>query len=107
MLTPQAPIGSGFGASTTTAEVIRGCDLSGTTAIVTGGYSGLGLETTRALSSAGAKIVVPARDHDRAEATLDPLDDVEIEAMDLMDPTSVDAFADRFLASRPAAALRW
>lgn len=45
MRTPQAPIGSGFGAATTPDEVIRGLDLGGTTAVVTGGYSGLGRET--------------------------------------------------------------
>jgi len=52
--TPQHPIGSGFGAETTAAEVIRGIDLSGKTAIVTGGYSGIGLQTTRTFVSAGS-----------------------------------------------------
>ncbi len=99
MLTRQDPIGSGFGASTTTSEVIRGCDLSGATAIVTGGYSGLGLETTRELSSASAKVIAPARDHDKAAAALEDLGNVEIETMDLLDPASVDAFAERFVAS--------
>ena len=53
--TPQKSIGSGSGAATTAAEVIRGIDLSGKTAIVTGGYSGIGLQTTRTLLSAGAR----------------------------------------------------
>lgn len=95
----QNPIGSGFGASTTASEIIRGCDLSGKIAIVTGGYSGIGLETTRVLRSAGARVIVPARDHDRAATALAGLDGVEIEAMDLIDPVSIDAFAERFLAS--------
>jgi NAD(P)-dependent dehydrogenase (short-subunit alcohol dehydrogenase family) len=99
MPTPQTPIGSGFGAASTAAEVIRDCDLSGKIAIVTGGYSGIGLETTRALRSAGARVVVPARDHDKAAAALAGLDGVEIEAMDLLDPATIDAFAERFLAS--------
>ena len=60
--TPQHPIGSGFGAETTAAEVIRGIDLSGEIAIVTGGYSDIGLETTRTILSAGAKVVVAGRD---------------------------------------------
>ena len=49
MPSPQQPIGSGFGAASTAADVIKGIDLSGRTAVVTGGHSGLGLETTRAL----------------------------------------------------------
>ena len=45
--TPQHPIGSGFGSHTTAVEVIRGIDLSGKIAVVTGGYSGIGLVTTQ------------------------------------------------------------
>jgi NAD(P)-dependent dehydrogenase (short-subunit alcohol dehydrogenase family) len=99
MLTQQTPIGSGFGAFTTASEVIRGCDMSGKMAIVTGGYSGIGLETTRALWSAGARVIVPARDHDKAATALEGLDGVEIEAMDLLDPASIDAFAEQFLVT--------
>jgi len=99
-LTQQTPIGSGFGASTTAGEIIRGCDLSGKIAIVTGGYSGIGVETVRALASAGANVIVPARDHDRAAAALEGIDGVEIEEMDLLDPASIDAFAKRFLATK-------
>ena len=49
--TPQAPLPSGFGMRSTPSEVIGGRDLTGTVALVTGGYSGLGLETTWALSA--------------------------------------------------------
>src|SRR5215469_8082558 len=45
--TPQSPIGSGFGADSTAAEVIAGRDLMGKTVVVTGGYSGIGIETVR------------------------------------------------------------
>jgi NAD(P)-dependent dehydrogenase (short-subunit alcohol dehydrogenase family) len=100
MTTLQKTIGSGFGAASTASDVIKGIDLSGKIAIVTGGYSGLGLETARALRSAGARVIVPARDHAKAATALKGLDGVEIEAMDLMDPASIDAFAERFLASR-------
>lgn len=99
MPTLQKPINSGFGAAATASEVIRGIDLSNRVAIVTGGYSGIGLETTRVLRSAGAKVILPARDHDKAATALKGLDGVEIEPMDLLDPTSIDAFAERFLAS--------
>jgi short chain dehydrogenase len=61
LITPQQKIGSGFGARSTANDVLHGVDLSGKIAIVTGGYSGLGLETTRALARAGAHVVVPAR----------------------------------------------
>ena len=100
--TPQRPIGSGFGAATTAAEIIRGIDLSGKTAIVTGGYSGIGLETTRTLVSAGAKVVVPARDLSKAKTALATMSGVIAERLDLMDPVSIDAFAEQFVASGQA-----
>ncbi|MGO1081045.1 oxidoreductase [Inquilinus sp. CA228] len=95
----QFPIRSGFGATTTAVEALAGRDLSGLTAIVTGGYSGLGTETTRVLSEAGATVVVPARDAAKAGAALAGMRRVELETLDLADPASIDAFADRFLAS--------
>jgi NAD(P)-dependent dehydrogenase (short-subunit alcohol dehydrogenase family) len=95
----QEPIGSGFGAASTAADVLEVIDLTGRVALVTGGSSGIGLETTRALSSAGARVIVPARDHEKAMAALEGIAGVEIEALDLLDPASIDAFAARFLAS--------
>lgn len=83
----------------TAAQVIRGHDLSGKLAVVTGGYSGIGLQTARALRSAGARVIVPARDYDKAVTALEGQGGIEIEAMDLMDPTSIDAFAQRYLTS--------
>src|ERR1700754_4267574 len=98
MPTPQAPIGSGYGAASTAAEVIAGRDLTGKTVVVTGGYSGIGVETVRAFRSAGAKVVVPARDLAKAKANLaDIMPDVRLEIMDLLDPASIDAFAEQFL----------
>lgn len=98
MATLQKPIGSGFGAASTASDVTKGIDLSGKIAIVTGGYSGIGVETVRALRSAGARVIVPTRDRDKAVRALDGIE-AEIEAMDLLDPASIDAFAERFLAS--------
>lgn len=97
MSTPQAPIGSGFGAASTAAEVITGRDLRGKTAVVTGGYSGIGVETVRAFRSAGAKVVVPARDMAKARENLAEMPDVALAPMDLLDPESIDEFAKRFL----------
>ncbi|MFF4043419.1 SDR family NAD(P)-dependent oxidoreductase [Streptomyces sp. NPDC001816] len=99
MSTAQHKIGSGFGADSTADDVLEGIDLGGKLAIVTGGYSGLGLETTRALTRAGAEVVVPARRPDRAREALAGLDRVEVDQLDLGDLESVRAFAERFLAS--------
>lgn len=66
MATPQHPINSGFTADSTIAEVLKGIDLTGQLAVVTGGYSGIGTAVTRGLSVAGATVVVPARRPDQA-----------------------------------------
>lgn len=100
MATTQAPLQSGFGHRSTAREVLAGRRLDGVTAIVTGGYSGLGLETTRALAEAGATVIVPARSPEKARAALAGFARVEQEALDLADPASIDAFAQRFLASK-------
>ena len=95
----QQPIGSGFNAKSTTTDVIKGIDLTGKIAIVTGGNSGIGLETTRTLATAGATVIVPARDVEKAKRNLAGIANVEIETMDLMDHHSIDHFGERFLAS--------
>ena len=101
-MTLQQPIYSGFGPATTAAEIIAGIDLSGKTAIVTGGYSGIGVETVRALVGAGADVIVPARNVAKAAAALQSIEHVAVEPMDLTDQTSIDAFAEHFLASGKA-----
>ncbi|MET9312799.1 SDR family NAD(P)-dependent oxidoreductase [Kribbella sp. NPDC003505] len=93
----QHKIGSGFGPDSTADEVLAGIDLTGKLAIVTGGYSGLGLETTKALARAGAHVVVPARRPDTAREILGDL--AEVDELDLGSLDSVEAFAGRFLAS--------
>lgn len=98
MTTKQSPIQSGFAATTTAAEILEGRDLSGTVAVVTGGHSGLGLETTKALANAGARVVVAARDVEAARARTRAIPQVEIEQLDLSNLDSVHAFAQRFLA---------
>lgn len=95
----QQPIGSGFGATSTATEVIKGIDLTGKIAIVTGGNTGIGLETAKVLAGAGATVIIPARDIEKAKRNLEGISNIELEAMDLMDTASIDAFAERFLAS--------
>src|SRR3954451_19898247 len=97
MTTPQQPIGSGFGARSTAAEVLAGVELSGRIAIVTGGYSGLGLETVRAPSGAGATVVVPARRPAHAAEVLAGIERVEVDELDLGDLDSVHGFGRRML----------
>ncbi|WGQ12192.1 SDR family NAD(P)-dependent oxidoreductase [Pedobacter gandavensis] len=95
----QKPIGSGFNAKSTAAEVIKGIDLAGKIAIVTGGNTGIGLETVKTLAGAGTTVIVPARDIEKAKKNLQGISNVEIEEMDLVNPTSIDTFAEKFLAS--------
>ncbi|MER5951376.1 SDR family NAD(P)-dependent oxidoreductase [Streptomyces sp. NPDC001904] len=88
----QQPLGSPFSASTTAEDIMAAVPaLSGRTAVVTGGYSGLGLETTRALVAAGARVVVPARRPDVARAALKEVENCEVVPMDLADIDSVRA----------------
>ena len=88
-----------FGFDSTAAEVIEGIDLSGKRAIVTGGSSGIGVETARALASAGADVTLAVRDTDAGERTAaDIVTDtgnaaVQVGRLDLADQASVVAFA--------------
>lgn len=95
----QQPIGSGYNATSTTNDVIKGIDLTGRIAIVTGGNTGIGLETTKTLAAAGATVIVPARDVEKAQKNLLGIANIEVEALDFIDPASIDAFAEKFLAS--------
>ncbi len=96
----QRAVGSPFDASSTAEDILRDQDLSGKVALVTGGYSGLGLATTRALVRAGARVVVTARRSDEARRQLVGLDRVDIGELDLSDLASVHRFADGFLSTR-------
>lgn len=96
-LARQQPLNTGFGPATTTSDVLQGVSLRGTTAIVTGGYSGLGLATTRALVGAGARVIVPARRPPVAREALRGVKGVEIVEMDLTDGGSVRRVADQIV----------
>ncbi|WP_369199695.1 SDR family NAD(P)-dependent oxidoreductase [Streptomyces sp. PU-14G] len=99
MQTKQHPLGSGFTAASTAADVLEGVDLTGFHAVVTGGHVGLGLQATRALSAAGASVTVGSRHRDLAAPALAGIARVEVAQLDLLDPASIDAFADRYLDS--------
>ena len=91
----QKNLNSGFGAKSEPSEILDGINLSGKTAIVSGGYSGIGIETTRALSEAGANVIIPARRPEEAMVALDgiiPKD--HIFEMDLSDLESIKRFTD-------------
>jgi NAD(P)-dependent dehydrogenase (short-subunit alcohol dehydrogenase family) len=95
----QTPLESGFTAASTAREVIKGISLVGKVAIVTGGYTGIGLETTKILAAAGATVIVPARTVDKAKENLEGVTNVKVAELDLMNPDSIDTFAATFVAS--------
>ncbi|HWJ36856.1 MAG TPA: SDR family NAD(P)-dependent oxidoreductase [Steroidobacteraceae bacterium] len=94
----QKPLPSGF-LRTTTAEEALGASLVGKRVLITGGYSGIGLETARVLSAAGASLVIPARDVAKATAALRDFPYTEVFFMDLGDPDSIDGFARGLVTS--------
>lgn len=96
----QQPVNSGFNAKSATVDVIKGLDLNGRTAIVTGGNTGIGLETTKVLAAAGAAVIVPAKGCRKGRVNPDGIKNVEIEPMDVMDPVSMDAFAKSFFCQK-------
>ena len=87
-----------FGATTTAMEVVAGVDLRGKRAIVTGGASGIGVETARALAKAGADVILAVRNMAAGEAVADEIKHttnnrhVSVSQLDLADLMSVQAF---------------
>ena len=87
-----------FGFSSTAAEVVAGVDLSAKRAIVTGGSSGIGVETARALAGAGAAVTVAVRSTKAGERVAADIREstgnssVTVSALDLSDLTSVRTF---------------
>lgn len=95
---------SRFGSETTADEALEGIDLRGKLVLITGGSSGLGQESARALAAKGAHVVLTARDVAKGRtvaagitaSTGNP--HVELEELELGSLASVRAFAARFLA---------
>jgi NAD(P)-dependent dehydrogenase (short-subunit alcohol dehydrogenase family) len=86
---------SSFGFESTAAEVLAGVDLAGRRAVVTGGASGIGVETARALAGAGAEVTLAVRDTAAGERVAAELTGaVHVAPLDLADQASVRAFAD-------------
>jgi NAD(P)-dependent dehydrogenase (short-subunit alcohol dehydrogenase family) len=86
-----------FGFDSTAAEVVAGIDLDGRRAIVTGGSSGIGIETARALAVAGAEVTLAVRDTEAGAGTATDITAttgaaVRVAELDLADPRSVAAF---------------
>lgn len=92
----QKSIGSGFNSKSTAQDVIKGIDLTGRTAIVTGGDGGLGLEISKVLTSAGATVIVASRNAEKAKQNLEGIANVETGILNLIDPASIDTFAENF-----------
>ena len=87
-----------FGFDSTAAQVIEGIDLSGRRAIVTGGSSGIGMETARALASAGAEVTLAVRDTSAGGRAADSIMTAagkapHVSRLDLASQSSVAAFA--------------
>lgn len=93
-----------FNHDTTTDEVLEGIDLTGQRALVTGGSSGLGTETARALASKGAEVIIAARNMEKAEEVRAQIaqttgnDNIHIETLELASLSAIRDFAARFLA---------
>jgi NAD(P)-dependent dehydrogenase (short-subunit alcohol dehydrogenase family) len=105
-MTSSTPVASKittpFNAQSTAAEVVAGIDLSGRRAVVTGGASGIGVETARALAGAGAEVTLAVRNVEAGQRTLEDIvsttgnKQVLVESLDLADRASVAAFVARW-----------
>jgi NAD(P)-dependent dehydrogenase (short-subunit alcohol dehydrogenase family) len=97
-MTAHTPITTGFSFESTAAEVVAGIDLTGRRVIVTGGASGIGIETARALARAGAEVTLAVRNRAAGERTAEDLiaatgnKQVLVADLDLADPASVAGF---------------
>lgn len=96
MTAPSVRITSPFGWRSTALEVVDGIDLTGTSALVTGAASGIGIETVRALVAAGADVTIAARSVPAADRVADDIrasvgrGSVRTAELDLLNPGSID-----------------
>ncbi|MEM8773979.1 MAG: SDR family NAD(P)-dependent oxidoreductase [Pseudomonadota bacterium] len=88
-----------FNKDTTTDEVLEGIDLTGKTILITGGTSGLGQESARAMAAKGANVIITGRNMEKATAVAEGIEgDVSVEELELGSFASIRAFAERILA---------
>ena len=93
----QKPINSGFSNKSEPKDILKNIDLHNKVAIVTGGYSGIGLETTKALVAAGANVIIPAKRPEIANQNLNGVvSETNIIKMDLGNLNSVKNFTNSF-----------
>jgi len=93
----QKPINSGFSNQSEPKDILKNIDLHNKVAIVTGGYSGIGLETTKALVAVGANVIIPAKRPEIANQNLDGVvSETNIIKMDLGNLNSVKNFTNSF-----------
>jgi NAD(P)-dependent dehydrogenase (short-subunit alcohol dehydrogenase family) len=97
-MTAHTPITTPFSFESTAAEVVNGIDLTGRRVIVTGGASGIGIETARALAGAGAEVTLAVRNPAAGERTAEDIiattgnKQVLVAPLDLADRGSVGSF---------------
>lgn len=103
----MSKIASPLAPRATAADVVKTTDLSGKTAVITGGASGLGIETARALLGAGAAVILPVRDATKGEQVAAELREstgnpqVQVTMLDLGSLSSVRAGAAHILELAP------
>ena len=89
-----------YGATTTAAEIIHDVDMHGRRVVVTGASSGIGVETARALASAGAEVTLAVRNVEAGKEVADGIAEKlpagvgapQVARLDLADPASVASF---------------
>ena len=86
-----------YGPRTTADEVVAGLDLTGRRAIVTGGASGIGIETARSQARTGAEVTIGVRDLAAGQEAADDIakstgNVVRVRRLDLLDQASVRDF---------------
>ncbi len=96
----QIPINSGLNKLSTASQVLANLVLTGKTALITGGHSGLGFESTKALAAAGAQVIVGARNVGVAQEMLKNIPKVTVADLDLSDLNNVKRFSDDLIRSK-------